>query len=127
MLSSTVKTYLRINAQLTRSSIRIPQERVLGTTIVSPRLSSTTRLAVLSVLSCRAMSTSSVDVAASLPARVESDSFGDLPIAPGKLWGAQTQRSIGNFPIGGPESKSKYISKYSMDSSFRGMLWFFIV
>jgi fumarate hydratase class II len=51
-------------------------------------------------------STASVaDVAANLPARVESDSFGNLDIAAGKLWGAQTQRSIGNFPIGGDESK----------------------
>lgn len=47
----------------------------------------------------------SADVAANLPARVESDSFGDLDIAAGKLWGAQTQRSIGNFPIGGDESR----------------------
>jgi len=46
-----------------------------------------------------------MDVAASLPPRVESDSFGDLPIPAGKLWGAQTQRSVGNFPIGGLESK----------------------
>lgn len=46
-----------------------------------------------------------IDPAANLPPRVESDSFGDLDIAAGKLWGAQTQRSIQNFPIGGPESK----------------------
>eukprot|EP00591_Stephanopyxis_turris_P007191 CAMPEP_0195531392 /NCGR_PEP_ID=MMETSP0794_2-20130614/35225_1 /TAXON_ID=515487 /ORGANISM="Stephanopyxis turris, Strain CCMP 815" /LENGTH=475 /DNA_ID=CAMNT_0040663169 /DNA_START=141 /DNA_END=1568 /DNA_ORIENTATION=- len=48
---------------------------------------------------------STFDPAADLPPRTESDSMGDLPIAAGKLWGAQTQRSIGNFPIGGPESK----------------------
>jgi fumarate hydratase, class II len=42
---------------------------------------------------------------AQLPARQESDSFGALAIAPGTLWGAQTQRSIQNFPIGGVESK----------------------
>jgi fumarate hydratase, class II len=46
-----------------------------------------------------------VDVAADLPPRKESDTFGELPIAAGTLWGAQTQRSIENFPIGGIESK----------------------
>jgi len=45
------------------------------------------------------------DPGASLPARKESDSMGELEIAKGKLWGCQTQRSIGNFPIGGVESK----------------------
>ncbi|KAL9179506.1 hypothetical protein ACHAXT_008796 [Thalassiosira profunda] len=42
---------------------------------------------------------------AALPARTESDSMGALSIPPGSLWGAQTQRSIGNFPIGGRESR----------------------
>jgi fumarate hydratase, class II len=41
-----------------------------------------------------------VDVAAALPARLESDSFGELTIPAGMLYGAQTQRSIENFPIG---------------------------
>ena len=41
----------------------------------------------------------------SLPARSESDSMGSLQIPPGKLWGAQTQRSIQNFPIGSIESR----------------------
>mmetsp|Transcript_5130 Transcript_5130/g.6628 ORF Transcript_5130/g.6628 Transcript_5130/m.6628 type:complete len:473 (-) Transcript_5130:797-2215(-) len=40
-----------------------------------------------------------------LPSRQESDSFGSLDIPPGKLWGAQTQRSIQNFPIGSIESR----------------------
>jgi fumarate hydratase class II len=31
--------------------------------------------------------------------------MGSLTIPPGKLWGAQTQRSIQNFPIGGSESR----------------------
>ncbi len=47
----------------------------------------------------------SSDPGASLPPRTESDSMGVLSIPAGKLWGAQTQRSIQNFPIGGPESK----------------------
>jgi len=50
--------------------------------------------------------TSSADCAISaLPSRVETDAFGPLTVPPGSLWGAQTQRSLGNFPIGGPESK----------------------
>lgn len=40
-----------------------------------------------------------------LPARIESDSMGELEIPAGCLWGAQTQRSIDNFPIGGLESR----------------------
>ncbi len=32
--------------------------------------------------------------------RIESDSFGDLKVPQDKYWGAQTQRSILNFPIG---------------------------
>jgi fumarate hydratase class II len=42
---------------------------------------------------------------AALPSRMESDSMGSLSIPPGSLWGAQTQRSIQNFPIGGRESR----------------------
>ena len=45
------------------------------------------------------------DVAVNLPARTESDSMGELHVPQGTLWGAQTQRSLENFPIGGPESK----------------------
>ena len=50
----------------------------------------------------------SLDPAANLPPRSESDSMGSLPIAAGTLWGCQTQRSLGNFKIGGVESKSKF-------------------
>lgn len=32
--------------------------------------------------------------------RIENDSFGDIEVAADKLWGAQTQRSLGNFKIG---------------------------
>jgi fumarate hydratase class II len=32
--------------------------------------------------------------------RVESDSFGPVEVPADKYWGAQTQRSLGNFPIG---------------------------
>jgi len=32
--------------------------------------------------------------------RIERDSFGAIEVAADKLWGAQTQRSLGNFKIG---------------------------
>ena len=32
--------------------------------------------------------------------RTETDSFGPLEVAADKYWGAQTQRSLGNFKIG---------------------------
>ena len=33
--------------------------------------------------------------------RTETDSFGPIEVAADAYWGAQTQRSIENFPIGG--------------------------
>ena len=33
--------------------------------------------------------------------RIEKDSFGDLQVPSDRYWGAQTQRSLGNFKIGG--------------------------
>jgi aspartate ammonia-lyase len=51
------------------------------------------------ILSARS-SIMSDDVAASLPARIESDSMGELSVPARSLWGAQTQRSLQNFPIG---------------------------
>jgi len=51
---------------------------------------------------------------AQLPSRVESDSMGELQIPSGTLWGAQTQRSLGNFPIGGTESKMPLEVVYGM-------------
>ena len=57
-------------------------------------------------------SNTSSDPASSLPARKENDSMGEMSIEAGKLWGAQTQRSLGNFPIGGPESKSEFFNMF---------------
>jgi fumarate hydratase class II len=37
----------------------------------------------------------------SVPVRVESDSFGELQVQADRYWGAQTQRSLANFRIGG--------------------------
>eukprot|EP00590_Aulacoseira_subarctica_P002868 CAMPEP_0172413760 /NCGR_PEP_ID=MMETSP1064-20121228/184_1 /TAXON_ID=202472 /ORGANISM="Aulacoseira subarctica , Strain CCAP 1002/5" /LENGTH=476 /DNA_ID=CAMNT_0013150083 /DNA_START=222 /DNA_END=1652 /DNA_ORIENTATION=- len=54
------------------------------------------------------------DPAANLPPRSESDSMGSLPIAEGTLWGCQTERSLGNFKIGGVESKMPLPIIYAM-------------
>jgi fumarate hydratase, class II len=37
--------------------------------------------------------------------RIEKDAMGELQVPADSLWGAQTQRSLMNFPIGGVESK----------------------
>ncbi|KAL3763145.1 hypothetical protein ACHAW5_004648 [Stephanodiscus triporus] len=62
----------------------------------------------------RPLSASDRDAIASLPSRTESDTFGSLSIPPGCLWGAQTQRSVTNFPIGGRESRMPMEVVYAM-------------
>jgi fumarate hydratase class II len=62
----------------------------------------------------RTMSTSYQEEIAKLPPRTESDSMGSLQIAKGCLWGAQTQRSLQNFPIGGTESRMPLEVVYAM-------------
>lgn len=52
-------------------------------------------------LSVRALSTSS----AALSVRVEKDTFGPLEVPADKYWGAQTQRSLQNFDIGGERER----------------------
>lgn len=37
--------------------------------------------------------------------RTESDAFGNIDVEGSRYWGAQTQRSLQNFPIGGRESR----------------------
>lgn len=54
------------------------------------------------------------DVATNLPARLESDSMGTLQVPARTLWGAQTQRSLQNFPIGGLESRMPLPVIYAM-------------
>lgn len=41
--------------------------------------------------------------------RIEKDSMGEIQVSAEKYWGAQTQRSIQNFPIGPPASMPKEI------------------
>ena len=33
--------------------------------------------------------------------RIETDSFGPMPVVADRYWGAQTERSLANFRIGG--------------------------
>ena len=37
--------------------------------------------------------------------RQESDAFGEVPVESDKYWGAQTQRSLGNFKINQPQDR----------------------
>merc|ERR1719399_2778062 len=57
-----------------------------------------------------------------LSTRTESDAFGPIEVSTDVLWGAQTQRSLQNFPIGGsaarmPEPVIKTCAtQYNMDA-----------
>lgn len=37
--------------------------------------------------------------------RIESDAFGEIEVPSDKYWGAQTQRSLGNFKINQPQDR----------------------
>lgn len=37
--------------------------------------------------------------------RTESDAFGEIPVPDDKYWGAQTERSLGNFKINQPQDR----------------------
>jgi fumarate hydratase, class II len=46
--------------------------------------------------------------------RIESDSFGNIEVAADKYWGAQTQRSLQNFKIGGEKMPLPLIRAFGM-------------
>lgn len=46
--------------------------------------------------------------------RIEKDSFGEIEIQADKKWGAQTQRSLGNFPIGNEKMPRDLIYSYAL-------------
>lgn len=46
------------------------------------------------------MNAKTASAAATSPARIETDSFGEIEVPSDRYWGAQTQRSIQNFKIG---------------------------
>ena len=41
--------------------------------------------------------------------RIETDSMGEVKVAADKYWGAQTQRSLENFKIGGDKFPPEFI------------------
>jgi fumarate hydratase class II len=40
--------------------------------------------------------------------RIETDTMGEMKVSEDRYWGAQTQRSIGNFKIGGMRNRMPY-------------------
>jgi len=46
--------------------------------------------------------------------RIESDSFGEIKVDSGKYWGAQTQRSLQNFKIGGETMPKPLITAFGI-------------
>ncbi|KAJ3002267.1 fumarase fum1 [Thoreauomyces humboldtii] len=69
------------------------------------RLATVSRLSTARVLSARSFST----VPASMQGfRVEKDTMGELQVPADKYWGAQTQRSLMNFDIGGETERMPY-------------------
>ena len=46
--------------------------------------------------------------------RIESDSFGPLEVPADRYWGAQTQRSLGNFKIGSDRMAPPLIRGFSI-------------
>lgn len=46
--------------------------------------------------------------------RIETDSLGEIKVEKNKYWGAQTQRSIVNFPIGGQKIPSEVIKAFAI-------------
>ncbi|MDP6346301.1 MAG: class II fumarate hydratase [Alphaproteobacteria bacterium] len=46
--------------------------------------------------------------------RIESDSFGDLRVPADRYWGAQTQRSLQNFKIGGERFPREFIRAFGI-------------
>jgi len=46
--------------------------------------------------------------------RIETDSIGEIKVEKNKYWGAQTQRSIVNFPIGGQKIPSEVINAFAI-------------
>ncbi|PPR00656.1 hypothetical protein CVT24_000879 [Panaeolus cyanescens] len=57
------------------------------------------------VASSRFFSSSPYTMQNSSSHRVEKDTFGELQVPADKYWGAQTQRSLQNFDIGGPSER----------------------
>ena len=46
--------------------------------------------------------------------RTESDSIGQIEVPNEKFWGAQTQRSLENFPIGNDKMPDEFINAFAI-------------
>ncbi|RXW24728.1 hypothetical protein EST38_g1080 [Candolleomyces aberdarensis] len=72
--------------------------------LLSPRAGEYTRLrSRIVVPSARLFSSSSYRMSEQF--RIEKDTFGELKVPADRYWGAQTQRSLQNFDIGGPAER----------------------
>jgi fumarate hydratase class II len=58
--------------------------------------------------------TPSPDAADSPPTRIEHDTMGEVRVPADALWGAQTQRAVGNFPISGVRIDPAVISALAL-------------
>ncbi|KFH43308.1 Fumarate hydratase-like protein [Hapsidospora chrysogenum ATCC 11550] len=81
------------------------QRSIVTSTPLAPgRFPSSSSPSIRSVYSYRSFhSTSSVMAANAV--RAESDAFGEIEVPGDKYWGAQTQRSLGNFDINQPQDR----------------------
>ncbi|EEA26931.1 fumarase fum1 [Talaromyces marneffei ATCC 18224] len=99
---------VRTLAHAARAATSIPRVTGLSTptrasqfsSVTSARVSQYTRLQSISNLRSFA---SSARMAANT--RIETDAFGEIEVADDKYWGAQTQRSLGNFKINQPQDR----------------------
>ena len=51
--------------------------------------------------------------------RIETDSLGEVAVPAHVHWGAQTQRSIVNFPIGGEKMRRRWCGRWESRSLLR--------
>ena len=52
--------------------------------------------------------------------RIETDSMGEVKVPADKYWGAQTQRSLENFKIGGDKFPKEFITGLRHPQKSRG-------
>lgn len=103
---STLSHELRLSA--TRAAA-LPAVAARRSYVTSPRaLTNTQRPAVLSNQSPASLSnirTFATTRKMAANTRAESDAFGEIHVEADKYWGAQTERSLGNFRINQPQDR----------------------
>lgn len=100
---STLTSELRLCSTKAAS---IPAVAARRSYVTSPR--SVYRPAVLNNQSTAALSkarTFATTTKMAANTRAESDAFGEIQVESDKYWGAQTQRSLGNFKINQPQDR----------------------